>query len=224
MKKGLIFGVAIIAATLTYRPAAAIAVGEPHPATPAVSAAGTVDVQAAMADRVLGEADAPVTVVEYASLTCTHCAHFATTILPEVKTRLVATGKLRIIYRDFPLDQLAMKAAKMARCAPKDRYFDLIEVLFRNRDRWIDNAKEPEKALMQLGALAGMDDATMKSCIANAEMDTALLTRMNEAQTKFSIQSTPSFVFDDGAEVISGAHPVEKFEEIVTRLSAAKKK
>jgi protein-disulfide isomerase len=181
-----------------------------------------LDLEHAMAERALGDADAPVTVVEYASLTCPHCAHFATEILPQIKTKLIATGKLRLIFRDFPIDGLAMKAAKMARCAPKEKYFDLVEVLFKNRDRWI-NAPEPEQALMQFGALAGMSNSYMNSCIASTEMDMEITKGMNEAQTKYALKSTPSFVFDFGAEVMSGAQEAAKFEEIVDRLAAAKK-
>jgi len=201
--------------------AAAPAPTAPVAAPPAAQKDG-IDIAAAMADRVLGKEDAPVTVTEYASLTCPHCAHFAINILPEVKTKLIDTGRMRLIFRDFPLDQLAMKAAKMARCAPKEKYFDLIEVIFKNRDRWL-TAKDPENALMQLGALTGMDDGYMRSCIDSTELDTAILNGVNEAQSKFVVQSTPTFIFNYGAETISGAQDEPKFEDVVNRLTASKK-
>ncbi len=201
-------------------PAAETATMQTPPAEQAAPAAAS-DVQPALEDRVLGRDDAPVTVIEYASLTCPHCAHFATDILPEVKAKLIDTGKMRLIFRDFPLDQMAMKAAKMARCAPHDNYFNLIEVIFKNRDRWM-TSKEPENALMQLGALAGMDDSYMKKCIADPEIENAILHNVSEAQSKFFIKSTPMFVFNYGAETLSGAQDESKFEEIVNRLSAGK--
>jgi protein-disulfide isomerase len=183
--------------------------------------AGEVDVEAAMAERSLGRDDAPVTVIEYASLTCPHCAHFAADILPEVKTKLIETGKMRLIFRDFPLDQMAMKAAKMARCAPRDKYFDLLEVIFKNQTRWL-TTKEPEVALSQLGALTGMDEAYIKNCMGNAELETRITVGMSEAQNKFFVKSTPTFVFNFGAESLSGAQDEAKFEEVVNRLTAGK--
>jgi protein-disulfide isomerase len=181
-----------------------------------------IDVPLAMQERILGKDDAPVTVIEYASLTCPHCAHFATEVLPEIKTKLIDTGRMRLIFRDFPLDQVAMKAAKMARCASHDKYYDLIEVIFKNRERWLAS-KEPENALMQLGALTGMEDSYMKSCVANVELDNGILKGVSEAQTKFSLQSTPTFIFNYGAETLSGGQDEAKFEEVVNRLTAGKR-
>lgn len=197
----------------------------PKAATPDTAAAkpGEVDVEAAMSDRVLGSDSAPVTVIEYASLTCPHCAHFAGDILPVVKAKLIDTGKMRLIYRDFPLDGMAMKAAQMARCAPKDKYFDLIEVIFKNRDRWI-TAATPEKSLMQFGALAGMTDERMRSCMNSAALENAITKGVQDAQGKFFIKATPTFIFDYGTETLSGAQDEPKFEEIVNRLTADKPK
>jgi protein-disulfide isomerase len=183
---------------------------------------GEFDLATAMSERSMGDPGAPVTVIEYASLTCPHCAHFATTILPEVKRKLIDTGKMRLIYRDFPLDALAMKAAQLSRCAPKDKYFNLIEVIFQNRERWLANPS-PETALRQFGALAGMEEAYMKTCMESAELESAIANGLQEAQGKFYIKATPTFVFDYGTETISGAQELSKFEEIVNRLTAAKK-
>lgn len=177
-----------------------------------------IDVTAAMQDRVLGNPDAPVTIIEYASFTCPHCAHYATTIFPEVKKRLIDTGKVRFIFRDFPLDNAALRASMMTRCAPAEGYHNLSEVVFSNQERWT-RAEDPLQSLAQLGSLAGIDGDTFKACIENKELETAILSHMQEAQTKYSVRSTPSFVFNEGAEGLSGAQPVEKFEEIVNKLS-----
>jgi protein-disulfide isomerase len=191
-------------------------------ATPAPAAPGEFDLATAMSERSIGRDDAPVTVIEYSSLTCSHCAHFATEILPQVKTKLIDTGKLRMIFRDFPLDAMAMKAAKLSRCAPKDKYFDFLEVLFRNAPRWL-SSKNPEEALRQMGALAGMDDTYMKSCMSSVELESALANGVQEAQGKFYIKATPTFIFDYGTETLTGAQDVSKFEEVVNRLSGGKK-
>lgn len=180
-----------------------------------------VDVEKAMQDRVLGNADAPVTIIEYASMTCPHCAHFANTILPEVKKQLVETGKARIIYRDFPLDNVAARAAAMARCADHDKYFDLVEVIFKDQERWIQN-DQPMKALAQLGTLAGMDEEYIKACISDPQLNAAILKNMQDAQKKYTIKSTPTFIFNDGAEKFDGAKDIQLFVETVNRLSSGR--
>lgn len=201
----------------------------PAPAVQAAPAAvppintAELNVPLIMSERIMGDINAPVTVIEYASLTCPHCAHFATTVLPQVKAKLVETGRMRLIFRDFPLDAMAMKAAKLAKCAPQDKYFDFIEVIFRNRDRWL-TSDNPEGSLMQLGALTGMTDEYMKMCMGSAELENAILQVVSDAQQKFVIKSTPTFVFEYGAESFAGAQDVSKFEEVVDRLSAGKKK
>jgi protein-disulfide isomerase len=181
----------------------------------------TVDVIALMKDHVLGRDDAPVTIIEYASMTCSHCAHFATQILPEVKKRLIDTGKARLIFRDFPLDNFALKASMMTRCAPDNKYFNLVEVVFSNQERWT-KAKDPMESLAQLGSLAGIDAEKFKSCTENKALETALLGGLQKAQTDYRIQSTPTFIFNEGAEQFSGAQEIEKFEETVNKLTKGK--
>jgi protein-disulfide isomerase len=181
----------------------------------------TIDLAAAMHDRVIGSDSAPVTITEYASMTCPHCAHFATEILPEVKKLLIDTGKAKLIFRDFPLDNFAIKAAMMARCIPADKYFSLVEVIFNNQDRWITN-KDPLEGLAQLGALAGMDADLFKACTQNKTLETAILNIMQDAQTRYDIKSTPTFVFNNGAVVLGGAQDAAKFEQIVNKLTQGK--
>lgn len=187
----------------------------------AAPASAQVDVDAAMKDKVLGNPDAPVTIYEYASLTCPHCAHFATTILPQVKKSLLDTGKAKLIFRDFPLDRFAVKASMMAHCVSPVQYYNMLEVIFSNQERWTHDA-DPLQALAQLGALAGLDEASFKVCTENKALENAILNRMQDGQKKYDISSTPTFVFNDGAEKFQGAQPVEKFEEIVNKLSAGK--
>ena len=174
-----------------------------------------------MQDRVIGSEKAPVTVVEYASFTCPHCAHFTKEILPEFKKRLIDTGKVRYIYRDFPLDQFALKAAMMARCIPADQYYNMVEVIFSNQDRWAHD-KDPLQGLAQLASLAGMDDAAFKSCTENHALETAILNVMQDAQKTYHIESTPTFIFNNGAEQMKGAQPIDKYEEIVNKLTQGK--
>jgi len=213
-------------------PAASTAPAAPMTEAPAVAATNPtdptavdntpdIDIVSANMEHSLGDPKAPVTVIEYASLSCPHCAYFATKILPDVKAKLIDTGKMRLIFRDFPLDRYAMSAAKLARCAPPAKYFDFVEVIFQNRDRWLAS-KDPEKGLMQLGSLAGMSDEYMKNCIGNAEIENDIVRGLSEAQGKFQVKATPTFIFNYGADSISGAQEEPKFEEIVNRLTPPK--
>ena len=177
-----------------------------------------IDVDKAMADRSIGKDDAPVTMIEYASLTCPHCAHFSNDLLPKLKPLLIDTGKVRLIYRDYPLDTFAMKAALMARCADPDKYFDLIEVIFKNQERWVKNA-DPVKGLIQLGALAGMNEDYVKACMANEELQSGILAKVQDAQKNYKLDSTPTFIFNNGAEKMSGDKEVEDFVNVVNKLT-----
>ena len=104
-------------------------------------------------DLVLGKADAPVTIVEYASMTCPHCANFHKTTYPALKTKYIDTGKVRFIFREFPLDEVAVAASMLARCAGGEKSMALIDVLFASQDRWA--VRDPLPALMQIARQAG---------------------------------------------------------------------
>ena len=175
----------------------------------------TLDMDAILSDRILGNPDAPITIVEYASLTCGHCAKFHTETMPELKEHYVDTGKVNIIFRDFPLDQMAIKASTMARCAPQEKYFDLIEVLFTNQKRWV-LSEDPIKELASMGRLAGLSQEGFDKCLANKDIETSLLRTMQTAQTMLAIRSTPTFIIDD-SERLSGAYPFADFKRIIDK-------
>lgn len=180
-----------------------------------VSAAGaqTIDVPAALADRVLGNADAPVTIVDYSSLTCPHCADFHTQTLPQIKKEYLDTGKAKLIFRDFPFDQWALKASMMARCAPKERYYPLLDVLFKQQGVWSRDA-DPAKALKQIGALAGLSDATVEACWASKELADGILNIQIDGSNRDGVKATPTFVIN-GKEKISGSKPFEAFAKAI---------
>lgn len=180
-----------------------------------------VDVQDAMLDRVLGNLDAPITIIEYASMTCPHCAHFHTTMLPDVKRELLATGKAKLVFRDYPLDKYALMASMMARCAPEGKYFDLIEVIFRNQERWM-KSDNPTKALAQLGNLAGMENEYIAACMQNAELQSAILAGQQEAGRLYQVRSTPTFVFNtqknDNVKSLSGIETAKEIIDTANKL------
>ncbi|HEY0835527.1 MAG TPA: DsbA family protein [Azospirillum sp.] len=182
------------------------------------AAAQAIDTQAALADRVLGKADAPVTIIDYSSMTCPHCATFHTETLPKIKETYIDTGKAKLIFRDFPFDQWALKASMMARCAPVERYYPLLDVLFKNQSQW-SRAKDPAAALMTYGKLAGLSEATIQACWANKELETGILNIEMAGQNKYKVESTPTFILNDGAARITGAQPFEKFAEAIDKLA-----
>lgn len=159
-----------------------------------------IDVAKVMADVVVGKEDAPVTIIEYASLTCPHCAHFNKSVLPTVEKELIETGKAKLIFRDFSLDAYALKAAQMARCAPRDKFMPLISIIFNNQERWA-RSSDIDTSLKQLGVLAGMDEGLITTCMASEDLRKAILAGLKEAQDKYSVHETPSFIFlDDKGE------------------------
>lgn len=181
----------------------------------------TVNILRATDDRAIGRADAPVTIIEYASLTCPHCRKFHTEVLPTVKRELIDTGKARIIYRDYPIDNYALKAAMMARCAPNEKYFDLIEVLFQNQEKWT-KSDNPLKAIAQYGNLAGMDDEFIASCMTNAELESALLKRQQDGRTLYKVMATPTLVFNlrqsENVQQLVGPEDPRQVTDVVNKL------
>ncbi len=151
-----------------------------------------------MADRALGRADAPVTVQEYFSLTCTHCAAFARDVFPQVRTQLIDTGKIRYIYRDFPLDQVALTAAMVARALPPERYEPFVNALLASQDRWafVRNAN-PADELAKRAALAGMPRSIFDATIADDALKNAILAEQSAGEARYKVDSTPTFVFNE---------------------------
>jgi len=177
-------------------------------------AQGAAPADPRVAERGMGKPDAPVTVIEYFSLTCGHCAAFHRESWPRVKAELVEPGRVRMVWRDFPLDQLALAAAGVARSLPAERYEPFISTLFATQDRWaFARNSDPKEELFKLAALAGMDRATFDGAIADAALQRAILEERVKAQQQFNVNSTPTFVF--GSRVVPGAIPYERFAALV---------
>jgi protein-disulfide isomerase len=166
-------------------------------------------------EQILGQPDAPVTIIEYASLTCPHCAQFHNEVLPELKERYIDPGKVRLIYRDFPLDQMALAAAALAHCAGPERYFSMLDVLFETQSNWARSA-DPIAALKRLGKLGGLTEEQMDACLADEELTDGILQTRLSGQNEFDISSTPTFVID--GKTYSGARDVEGFSELLDPL------
>lgn len=159
-------------------------------------------------DRFLGNADAPITIFEFFSLTCPHCAHFEAADYPQLKKEWIDTGKAKIIYRDFPLDQNALEAAMVARCVEPKRYADFIEVLFQQQPVW-GMQKDPTDALRKIAPLGGISGDKFNQCVIDDALSKAVVGDEFEAQQKFDVKLTPTF-FINGNKV-EGAVPYDDF-------------
>lgn len=172
---------------------------------------------AALSERSLGDAKAPVVIREYASLTCSHCAHFHTTILPSLKKNYIDTGLVRLVYVDFPLNGPALKAAAIARCVPEKHYFGVLSSLFSAQMNWALD-EDIDRALVRQVRLAGLSEAEGQACLADQKLLEGLATKQMEAERKFGIKSTPTLVFNDGKTVLIGPDSYEKVAAIVESL------
>ena len=149
----------------------------------------------AATDMVLGKANAPVTIVEYASMTCGHCAQFHGEVVPKIKKAYIDTEKARLIYRDFPLDRLALAGAMLARCAGPERYFGFVDLLFKDQTRW-SSARDPMKALGQLARLGGMSQSKFDACLRDESVQRIVLDQRLSGGRKFKISSTPTLIIN----------------------------
>jgi protein-disulfide isomerase len=148
-------------------------------------------------DRALGSPDAPIQMVEYAAPSCPVCAGFDTQIFPFVKKNYIDTGKVYYVFRVYPLRSADVAAEAMARCLPKENYFSFIDMLYRNQDKWDpDGYQIPDvhAALVAMGATAGMSAQQVDTCIDNTAQQTQIAAIGQDAQTKYGISGTPSFL------------------------------
>jgi protein-disulfide isomerase len=168
-------------------------------------------------DRILGSADAPITIVEYSSLTCPHCANFHKNTLPQLKDIWIDTGRARLVYRHFPFDGAALRAALVANCLEGKRHFTFLDALFRGQDLWA-RAPDPVAALKRIAGLAGLSPEKFEACVDDKEEMQLILARMQEARDTYGVNSTPTF-FINGRKV-TGAVSFEEFEKVLKQVQS----
>lgn len=168
----------------------------------------------AAGDMALGREDASVTVIEYASMTCPHCATFHIKTFKAFKEKYIDTGKVRMIFREFPFDQDALRASMLARCAGEDRYFGMLDVLFRQQYKWAGK-QNSVSLLTQLARLSGMSKEDVDSCLSNETlMNEILQTRMTGHQ-KNGVDSTPTFLVN--GDKYTGAIELPEWDDILAK-------
>ena len=166
------------------------------------------------AERFIGKPDAKTVVHEFFSLTCTHCAAFAAQTLPEIKKNLIDSGQVKWVFHDYPLDQLALTAAMVARYLPVERYEPFVNALFATQDVWAFNrSADPTVRLFQTAALAGMSKATFDKAVADEGLRKWIIQNQQGDTDRWKIDSTPSFVIN--GEKYAGEMSYEAFRKLI---------
>ena len=168
-------------------------------------------------DFVIGETNAPITIIEYASLSCSHCADFHINTLGELKKEYVDTGKARIVFRNFPYNYPALLGSMVLQCIPEDVRYDYMNALFKLQPNWVvrENAKSKQELykIMQSG---GMTKEEFDGCISNRELEEKILQKVINAQREFNIQSTPSFLIN--GILVKGNKSIKEFRQIIDKI------
>ncbi len=179
--------------------------------------AGIVPVNEAIKEMVLGSNDAPVTIQEFSSLGCPHCANFHRNILPQIKKKYIDTGKVRLIFTDFPLGTPALAASMVARCAGPKKFFGFIEIIFSSQSQWA-RSSDPLKALSKVARFGGMSVADVDACLKYQGLLTHIRQNAQVAMDKHKVNSTPTFVIN--GELVSGAQSFESFKKVIDKALA----
>jgi protein-disulfide isomerase len=168
-------------------------------------------------DLVIGDKNAPITIIEYASLSCSHCANFHNNTLPDIKKEYVDTGKVRFVFRNFPYDPPSLIGSVILKCVPKDVRYDYMNVLFLLRKNWVisDNAKSTQELykIMQSG---GMSKEDFDNCLKRDDLANQIIKGRIDVQNEFNIQSTPSFLINGNLE--QGNKSVKEFRQIIDKI------
>ncbi|HEY4162913.1 MAG TPA: DsbA family protein [Dongiaceae bacterium] len=230
MRKLLITGVVVIAAGVAgflgwqhyamTTPAQAQSTAQPASTDPdAGSDSKPFDVPLAKAqpdDLVIGDANAPITMIEYSSLSCPHCARFQQEVMPQIKADYIDKGKVKLVMRDFPLNKPALQAATMVHCLSPVRAFAMEDLLFKTQDQWlIEDATEP---LAGIAANAGMDRKTFDACLANKDTEAKIVATRKAGEDAFGINATPTFIIN-GIK-LEGEQKYDDMKALFTKLGA----
>ena len=163
----------------------------------------------------LGNNNAKIVVIEYASMTCIHCANFHKEVFPKIKKNYIDTNKIKFIYRDFPLDKQALFGSVLAKCAPKEKYFDFVKLILATLKKWIANDDTFIDKLTNIGKLAGLNENKINACFNDEQIVDGIIKTRTLAEEKYNISSTPSLIIN---EKKYSAMSYENFEKIIENL------
>jgi len=167
-----------------------------------------------LGEKVLGPVDAPVTVIEYASMSCPHCAHFDSTVFDAFRLKYIDSGKVRYIFREFPLNAPAYAVAMLARCAPADSFFDLVHTFFRTQDKWLTGS-DIKAGILEVAKPFGFSDQSFDACVKNQALFQGLESVKKRGEA-FGVQATPTF-FINGKK-FEGAMTLEELDKQIAPM------
>jgi protein-disulfide isomerase len=168
-------------------------------------------------DMALGPANAPVTITEYASMTCPHCANFTETVFPKIKSEYIDSGKVRFVFREFPLDIKAAAGSMLARCIAKDdsgKYFAVIDMLFKQQNDWA--MKNTTESLARIGKQAGLSQQAVEDCLKDQALLDKIAADQKFANEVLKVNSTPTFFIN--GEMVKGETSFEEFDKKIKSL------
>ncbi|MFK0384719.1 DsbA family protein [Rhizobium sp. RM] len=165
-------------------------------------------------EAALGDANAPVKIVEYMSMTCPHCAHFHNTTFEEIKKKYIDTGKVYFVIREFPFDPRAAAAFMLARCAPQGQYFPFVSMLFKQQQTWAV-AQDARAALLQMSKMAGFSQESFEACLTNQKLLDDVNATMQRGATEFGVNSTPTFIIN--GKKYAGDMSVETMSAVIDK-------
>ena len=168
-------------------------------------------------DFVIGEDDAPITIIEYASMSCSHCANFHNDTLPDLKKEYIDTGKVKYAFRDFPYNYPALLGSMVMRCIPQEVRYDYMNALYKLQKNWV--SQESDKTTQELYKImqsGGMTKEEFDSCINNTDLENKILQGRIDAQNEFDIASTPSFIINGKLE--EGKKTIKEFRQIIDKI------
>jgi len=163
----------------------------------------------------LGNKDSKIVVIEYASMTCIHCANFHKEVYPKIKENYIDTNKIKFIFRDFPLDKQALFGSVLARCAPREKYFDFVKLILNTQKKWVSNDDTFMDKLKNIGKLAGLNENKINTCFKNEQIVDKIIKSRSVGEQKYNISSTPSLIIN---EKKYSAMSYENFEKIIEHL------
>ena len=170
-------------------------------------------------EMALGAADAPVTIIEYASMSCPHCATFHTDVFPDLKSNYIDTGKVYFIFREFPLNTPAFQASVLARCGGPSRFFGFIDILFNQLQTWAAGP-DPLSELAQIGRLGGISNEKFQSCLRDKRITDGILKNRLTGEQTHKVASTPSFVVN--GQMLVGVQDISQFDAVLGPLLEGK--
>jgi len=155
-----------------------------------------VDTIEALQEKKIGSGSAQIQMLEFASLTCGHCAKFHNEVFPKIKTEFIDTGKIDFVYKDFPLDKFALKASVIARCSGNERFFNFLKVLYSKQKDWT-RSSDPFKSLLKIAKFGGLKNDEIKVCVGNKSIEDGILKQRLESTKKFDIKATPTIYLNN---------------------------